>query len=89
MITEETFVAYIQDPTAFIREQTGDNSLRGAMARPAYAVCDTDAGEPLRLYRVALPRNNPRPGRQDYRRGGRCGRPPFPLGPIRPRRAAG
>jgi cytochrome c len=31
-ITEENFVAYIQDPTGFIREQTGDNSLRGAMA---------------------------------------------------------
>jgi cytochrome c len=32
LITEESFVAYIQDPTGYIREQTGDSSLRGAMA---------------------------------------------------------
>ena len=30
--TEENFVAYVQDPTAYIREATGDNSARGAMA---------------------------------------------------------
>ncbi|MEQ8366493.1 MAG: cytochrome C [Roseicyclus sp.] len=32
LITEETFAAYVQDPTGYIREATGDNSLRGAMA---------------------------------------------------------
>ena len=30
--TEENFVAYVQDPTGYIREATGDNSARGAMA---------------------------------------------------------
>ena len=29
---EENFVAYIQDPTGYIREATGDSGLRGAMA---------------------------------------------------------
>jgi cytochrome c len=42
MITEETFAAYIQDPTGFIREQTGDSSLRGAMAAQRMRG-DTDA----------------------------------------------
>jgi cytochrome c len=32
LITEESFVAYVLDPTGYIREATGDNSLRGAMA---------------------------------------------------------
>ncbi|NKX45048.1 c-type cytochrome [Roseicyclus persicicus] len=32
MITEETFTAYVLDPTGYIREATGDNSLRGAMS---------------------------------------------------------
>ena len=32
VITEETFAAYVQDPTGYIREATGDNSLRGAMS---------------------------------------------------------
>lgn len=32
MVTEETFAAYVQDPTGYIREATGDNSLRGAMS---------------------------------------------------------
>ena len=32
MINEESFVAYVQDPTGYIREATGDNSLRGSMA---------------------------------------------------------
>lgn len=32
LITEETFAAYVQDPTGYIREATGDNSLRGAMS---------------------------------------------------------
>ena len=32
LITEESFVAYVQDPTGYIREATGDNSARGAMA---------------------------------------------------------
>ncbi|GAA5075962.1 cytochrome C [Roseibacterium beibuensis] len=31
MVTEENFVAYVMDPTGFIRETMGDNSLRGAM----------------------------------------------------------
>ncbi len=30
--TEENFVAYVQDPTAYLREATGDNGARGAMA---------------------------------------------------------
>jgi len=30
--TEETFASYIVDPTGHIREVTGDDSLRGAMA---------------------------------------------------------
>lgn len=30
--TEENFASYVPDPTGFIREQTGDDSLRGAMA---------------------------------------------------------
>ncbi|MHA7887469.1 c-type cytochrome [Roseicyclus sp.] len=30
--TEENFVAYVQDPTGYIREASGDNSARGAMA---------------------------------------------------------
>ncbi|MBY6201613.1 c-type cytochrome [Maritalea mobilis] len=30
-ITEETFTAYVMDPTGYIREATGNNSLRGAM----------------------------------------------------------
>ena len=32
LITEESFVAYVQDPTGYIREATGDSSARGAMA---------------------------------------------------------
>ncbi|MBF9057862.1 c-type cytochrome [Rhodobacterales bacterium HKCCSP123] len=32
LITEESFVAYVQDPTAYIREASGDNSARGAMS---------------------------------------------------------
>lgn len=32
VITEETFTAYVLDPTGYIREATGDNSARGAMA---------------------------------------------------------
>lgn len=29
---EESFVAYVQDPTAFLREQTGDDRARSKMA---------------------------------------------------------
>jgi len=29
---EEKFVAYVQDPTAFLKEQTGDSKARGKMA---------------------------------------------------------
>lgn len=29
---EAAFVAYVQDPTGWIRETTGDNGLRGAMS---------------------------------------------------------
>ncbi|MEM7721667.1 MAG: cytochrome C [Pseudomonadota bacterium] len=29
---EENFVAYVQDPTGYIREATGDDSLRGSMS---------------------------------------------------------
>jgi cytochrome c len=32
LITEESFVAYVQDPTGYIREASGDSSARGAMA---------------------------------------------------------
>lgn len=30
--TEENFVAYVQDPTSYIREATGNSSARGSMA---------------------------------------------------------
>jgi cytochrome c len=50
-ITEENFVAYIQDPTGFIQEQTGEN-LRGAMA-PQRMRGDTDAVD-LYAYLVSL-----------------------------------
>ncbi len=30
--TEESFVAYVLDPTAYLREATGDSRARGAMA---------------------------------------------------------
>ena len=30
--TEDNFVAYVQDPTGYIREATGNNSARGAMS---------------------------------------------------------
>ncbi len=29
---QDNFVAYVQDPTAYIREATGDNGARGAMS---------------------------------------------------------
>lgn len=32
LMTEETFVAYVQDPTGYIREASGDGGLRGAMS---------------------------------------------------------
>jgi cytochrome c len=32
LIDEASFAAYVQDPTGYIREATGDNSLRGAMS---------------------------------------------------------
>ena len=32
LVTEESFVAYVQDPTGYIREATGNNSARGAMS---------------------------------------------------------
>jgi cytochrome c len=50
-ITEENFVAYIQDPTGFIQEQTGEN-LRGAMAAQRMRG-DTDAVD-LYAYLVSL-----------------------------------
>jgi cytochrome c len=51
-ITEENFVAYIQDPTGFIREQTGDSSLRGAMA--AQRLRGDQDGANLYAYLVSL-----------------------------------
>jgi cytochrome c len=39
---EESFAAYIQDPTGYIREATGDSSLRGSMAAQRMRG-DTDA----------------------------------------------
>jgi cytochrome c len=51
-ITEENFVAYIQDPTGFIQEQTGDDGLRGAMAAQRMRG-DTDAAD-LYAYLVSL-----------------------------------
>lgn len=51
-ITEENFVAYIQDPTGFIREQTGDSSLRGAMA--AQRLRSDEDGANLYAYLVSL-----------------------------------
>jgi cytochrome c len=52
MITEETFTAYIQDPTGFIQEATGDGGLRGAMA-PQRMRGDTDAAD-LYAYLASL-----------------------------------
>jgi cytochrome c len=52
MITEETFTAYIQDPTGFIQEATGDGSLRGAMAAQRMRG-DTDAAD-LYAYLASL-----------------------------------
>ncbi|MDG4646913.1 c-type cytochrome [Roseibacterium sp. SDUM158017] len=51
-LTEENFVAYIQDPTGFIREATGDDSLRGAMA--AQRLRGDTAGADLYAYLVSL-----------------------------------
>ena len=42
VITEESFAAYIVDPTGYIRETTGDGGLRGAMAAQRMRG-DTDA----------------------------------------------
>jgi cytochrome c len=50
-ITEENFVAYIQDPTGFIQEQTGEN-LRGQMA--AQRLRGEDDGANLYAYLVSL-----------------------------------
>lgn len=49
---QESFVAYIQDPTGYIRETTGDSSLRGAMA--AQRLRGDDDGANLYAYIVSL-----------------------------------
>ena len=49
---EENFVAYIQDPTGYIREATGDGGLRGSMA-PQRMRGDTDAAD-LYAYLASL-----------------------------------
>ena len=51
LITEETFVAYVMDPTAYIREATGDGSLRGAMS---FRVRTEDDARNLYAYLVSL-----------------------------------
>lgn len=52
VLTEENFVAYIQDPTGFIQEQTGDSSLRGAMA--AQRLRSEEDGANLYAYLLSL-----------------------------------
>jgi len=48
---EENFVAYVQDPTGYIREATGDDSARGAMA---YRVRSEEDAADLYAYLVSL-----------------------------------
>lgn len=49
--TEENFVAYVQDPTGYIREASGNNSLRGAMA---YRVRSEEEAVNLYAYLASL-----------------------------------
>lgn len=49
--TEEDFVAYVQDPTAYLREYTGDSSGRGAMA---FKVRDEQEAADLYAYLESL-----------------------------------
>jgi cytochrome c len=51
IMTEESFVAYVQDPTGYIRETTGDNSIRGAMT---YQVRSEDDAVNLYAYLYSL-----------------------------------
>ncbi|AHM03508.1 Cytochrome c2 [Roseibacterium elongatum DSM 19469] len=48
---EENFVAYVQDPTAYIREATGNNSLRGSMS---FRVRSADQAADLYAYLASL-----------------------------------
>lgn len=48
---QETFVAYVQDPTAFLREYTGDNRARSNMA---FKVRSDDDAEDLWAYITSL-----------------------------------
>lgn len=48
---EELFVGYVQDPTGWIREITGDNSLRGAMS---FRVRSEEDARNLYAYIVSL-----------------------------------
>ena len=48
---EENFVAYVQDPTSYIREATGDSGARGAMA---FRVRSEEDARNLYAYLVSL-----------------------------------
>jgi cytochrome c len=50
--TQEHFASYVPDPTGFIREQTGDDSLRGSMA--AQRLRGDDAAADLYAYIASL-----------------------------------
>lgn len=49
---EENFVTYIQDPTGYIREASGDDSFRGSMA--AQRLRGDTAGQDLYAYLYSL-----------------------------------
>lgn len=48
---QESFVAYVQDPTGYLREAAGDNSLRGAMS---FRVRSAEDAENLYAYLASL-----------------------------------
>jgi len=49
--TEDNFVAYVQDPTGFLRDYLGDSSARGKMA---YQVRSPDEAADLYAYLASL-----------------------------------
>lgn len=49
--TEENFAAYVQDPTGFLREALGDDSVRGRMA---FRVRDEQAAYDIYAYLASL-----------------------------------
>lgn len=49
--TEEKFVAYVQDPTEWLREATGDNRARGKMS---FQLRDEEAAHDIWAYLVSI-----------------------------------